>query len=159
MLFVAGKPDKQALLLNGILQDANVVILCSEAGNFNAELFMEWVQLCLFPYVKERRKTSQSKRAVLLLENCAIHLLTRFKRNILHTIYLYQPSHKTRQDFHNLAIYSLQYIQKERQQLKRRNYKIDIQNRMHTISLMHMVRLHHLVLRKLHLKWLVSGTK
>jgi hypothetical protein len=53
----------------------------SITGNFNEELFMEWALLCLFPYVEERRTRlrSPNERAVLLLENCTIHVRDELK--------------------------------------------------------------------------------
>ncbi|KAA6397969.1 MAG: hypothetical protein EZS28_006507 [Streblomastix strix] len=53
----------------------------SETGNFNTEKFMEWALLCLFPYIEEQRERlhSPNERAVLLLDNCAIHVIDELK--------------------------------------------------------------------------------
>lgn len=58
----------------------NAVKIGSEPGNFNAELFKELAPLCLFSYVEEWRKkfNSPNERAVLLLENCAIHVTDEY---------------------------------------------------------------------------------
>ncbi|KAA6402997.1 MAG: hypothetical protein EZS28_001474 [Streblomastix strix] len=85
MLVIAKKPDKKALLQKDIKQGVNTIIMGSETGNFNAELFMKSAPLRLFPYVEELRDRLHrpNERAVILQDNCAIHVTDELKIDVL----------------------------------------------------------------------------